>query len=118
MDIIDNACLADRGGQVVLEHLLCLPRRNSLVLDQRGLQETMTVAAWYIWWERRQCVNGEFVQLADRSVMSINALVVNMGKSYEKNMKMKMQTWARPPSEFLKLNVDAGFDLDQLTDTT
>jgi hypothetical protein len=29
-----------------------------------------------------------------------------------------MQTWARPPSEFLKLNVDAGFDLDQLTDTT
>jgi hypothetical protein len=77
---------------VVLEHLLCLPRRNSLVLDQRGLQETITVAAWYIWWERRQCVNGEFVQLADRSVMSINALVVNMGKSYEKNMKMKMQT--------------------------
>jgi hypothetical protein len=109
---IKHAC------QVVLEHLLCLPRRNSLVLDQRGLQETMTVAAWYIWWERRQCVNGEFVQLADRSVMSINALVVNMGKSYEKNMKMKMQTWARPPSEFLKLNVDAGFDLDQLTDTT
>jgi hypothetical protein len=55
-EVIDKALLLDRSGSMVFEELLRSPRKKSHVLGQLGLQETITVAAWHIWWQRREAV--------------------------------------------------------------
>lgn len=76
-EIIDRALCTDRSGSVVLEEILRSSTRRSLVLGQLGLQETVTVGAWNIWWERRQAVKGETVKNAPSSAFAIQAITAN-----------------------------------------
>jgi hypothetical protein len=46
-------------------------------LDNIGFAEIILIAGWYIWWERRQIVHGEKVQIPFRSAMNIRVLAMN-----------------------------------------
>ena len=43
-------------------------------LEDVGLPELVLIAAWHIWWERRQCVRIGHVQPPHRSAMPIGSL--------------------------------------------
>jgi hypothetical protein len=92
----------------VLEDILRIPKRKSLVLGQLGLQETILVAGWYIWWQRREAVKGERVASPVSSPFSIHALTINYGHATGKAVPREI-VWSKPPSGQYKLNVDAAF---------
>lgn len=93
-NLVQKAFNVDRSGLVVLERLMCLPMtRWSPVLDQLGLQENVTVACWYIWWERRQMAHGEQIQTAKGMTMSINPVVLNLAKAHAKGGKDIFHRW-------------------------
>lgn len=72
-DDIRKAVAEDRSGSVTME---ILGRVQAAVC---GLlkAELIAVAAWYIWWQRRQFVKGERIQAPDRSAISIKVLCTN-----------------------------------------
>jgi hypothetical protein len=50
--------------------------------------------------------------------MGIRALMANYVNAYSPKAKKKNGGWSRPPMGFVKLNVDASLDHDQLRGTT
>jgi hypothetical protein len=78
VEIINQAIILNRLGYVVIEELLRNPRK-SLTLGQLGLQVTILVAAWYIWWQHREAVKGENIAPVAISAFSIQDLTLNDG---------------------------------------
>ena len=60
-EVIDNALVVDRSGSVIPEYIVCHPTRRSPILGGLGLQESIVVACWHIWWQRREMVRGKLV---------------------------------------------------------
>ena len=50
--------------------------------------------------------------------MAISVLMSNYKASYSVKPKMKKEGWSKPPKDYVKINVDAGFDIDNLKGTT
>uniref|UniRef100_A0A8R7V853 Reverse transcriptase zinc-binding domain-containing protein n=1 Tax=Triticum urartu TaxID=4572 RepID=A0A8R7V853_TRIUA len=71
LEDINLALCVDRSGSVVLEELLTNPLKKSPVLGQLGLQEMIAVAAWYIWYERREAVKGTHIKSAVHTAFAI-----------------------------------------------
>uniref|UniRef100_A0ACD5XCK5 Uncharacterized protein n=1 Tax=Avena sativa TaxID=4498 RepID=A0ACD5XCK5_AVESA len=105
-DLIRQAAAFENSRSVVLQNIFRSLRRNSPVLGQLGLHETIVVAGWFIRWQRKQAVRGEHVPSPSSSAFSINGLTLNFrsvrGDStpHENN---------KPPPKSYKLNVDALF---------
>ena len=106
-EIIDRALCTDCSGSVVLEEILQSSIRRSPVLGQLGLQETVAVGAWYIWWERRQAMKGETVKNALSSVFAIQAIAAN--HVVRPSAPVPIARWQKPPMGHYKLNIDASF---------
>jgi hypothetical protein len=79
-----------------------------------------TVAAWYIWWERRQAVKGENIQSPQRTAMSITVLASNFSAAAKSKggSGIRRHGWERPSKGLIKLNVDASFDENTKTGAT
>ena len=107
IEVVDTALKSDQSGSVVMEEILRLPQRKSPVLGHLGLQETVAVAAWYIWWERREAVKGESTKQAASSAFSIQAITVNHAP--KQNILILEKTWKKPQPGSYKLNIDACF---------
>jgi hypothetical protein len=107
-EVISQATRVDRSGSTVLEEILRNPRRKSPVLGQLGLQETILVAAWYIWWQRREAVKRERVASPVSLAFSVHALTLNYGSVSSKATPLEIG-WSKPPSRHYKLNADAAF---------
>ncbi|XP_014755959.1 uncharacterized protein LOC104584065 [Brachypodium distachyon] len=110
--IIDDIVALDRAGVIALEHIIC----NTDVWDPLGgigMPELVLTGAWYIWWERRQLVHDEAIQSPHRSAMAIGALTANYWRASKKKAKVKNIGWTKPTEKFLKINVDATFDIDE-----
>jgi hypothetical protein len=105
--VINQALSLDRSGSVVLEEILRDKRKKSPVLGQLGLQETVAVAAWYIWWQRCEGVKGEKVAPVATTAFSIQALTLNFGGAAASITLPKSVSWSKPPPRHYKLNVDA-----------
>lgn len=71
----------------------------------------IAITAWYLWWERRKLVHKEKIQDAKQISMGIHALTANYVVAFSPKASMKRGGWTRPPVGFVKLNVDASFDL-------
>lgn len=106
-EIIDQALCTDRSGSVVLEEILRLPLQKSPVLGQLGLQETIAVGGWYIWWERREAVKGNRVKLPPSSAFAIQAITAN--HAVHATVHASELRWQKPAPGNYKLNIDAAF---------
>jgi hypothetical protein len=116
--LISEACEIDRAGHAVLESLLCSERVFNSILGQSIIAENFAVTCWYLWWERRQAVNGEKIQPVSKSASAIMALIANFKAANSPKAKAKKGIWIKPQLEFLKINVDASFDANDLRGTT
>jgi hypothetical protein len=104
---IDKALCVDRSGSVVLEELFRSPIRKSPVLGQLGLQETIAVAAWYIWYECREAVKGEKIKSAGHTAFAIQAITINYAQPPK--VVVPSARWEKPLPGHYKLNTDATY---------
>lgn len=107
----------DRAGEAVLEHLLCLKDNESYILGLPKLREIVATAAWYLWYERRKLTHGEDTQTASQISLAGRGLAANFIISCSPKPVRKMVCWVKPRYGYVKLNVDAGFDIDTLEGT-
>jgi hypothetical protein len=83
-ETIQEAIVVDRSGSTILEETLRHNFRKPPVLGSLGLKETIVVAAWYIWWQRRSYCKGEHVASPSRTAFAILGLALNYGgRSHE-----------------------------------
>jgi ribonuclease HI len=106
--VINEFICLDRSGSVILEEILRSNVKKSPVLGQLGLQETILVASWYIWWQRREFVKGEKVAPPGRSAFSIQALTLNFGIAAKPSVPKQLR-WTKPPRNNYKVNIDASY---------
>jgi hypothetical protein len=72
------------------------------------LKKTIVVAAWYIWWQRREFVKGESTTPASSSAFSMQALTLNYSSVPEKPTLREI-IWSSPPGGSYKMSVDASY---------
>lgn len=111
MDFIDPLLNMERSGSVILEKLLCgdMPGERQIPIAN-GI-ETVMVAAWYLWWDRRKRTHDEAVGSPERPALSIKGIVAN-SLALKAKKPMRKIKWERPATGVIKLNVDASFHLD------
>ncbi|KQJ89430.1 hypothetical protein BRADI_4g25636v3 [Brachypodium distachyon] len=112
---ISEALEYDRAGSAVLEFLLCSSFRSGIPPD--GFPELVATTCWYLWWERHKIGHDEPVQLPAQSAFAIRSLAANFTAASPSKAHLKKQGWTKPPTDRVKLNVDAGFDADSLRAT-
>jgi ribonuclease HI len=110
--IINEVVGEDRSGSVVLEILLRQPASSMPNMPQIRVQELIGVTCWYLWWLRRKRTHGEPVPQVKTCATSILGLTANFMKSYTCDAGPSMMKWSRPLSKFVKVNVDAAFQVD------
>jgi hypothetical protein len=105
-------CEREIDGGVVLEALLRDKRAKAPLITELDRNDLIAMAVWYIWWERRQATHGKMVQSPVRSAHAISVLALNYSRARGISKPMSRHGWLKPREDFVKLNVDAGFDID------
>jgi ribonuclease HI len=113
-----EACTIDREGSGALEAMLRLPDKKSPLMPELGLKELITIACWYIWWERRKIAHDEKVQKPAKSAQAIAAIALNYWRALKKNARDRSLGWEKPKEDYVKLNVDAAFSPDSCSGAT
>jgi hypothetical protein len=109
----------DRQGPSVLADLLLTQTESAPRLPDVSAAELISTTIWYVWWERRQVTHGETIQRPIRTAQAISALVTNYTRSRKKEYHgIIRHGWVKPKEDYVKLNVDAGFDADKGAGTT
>jgi ribonuclease HI len=114
-DYISHICERDREGSSVLEVLLRDRKTKAPLLNEIDRNDVVAVAIWYIWWERRQAAHGEKIQSPTRSAHAITALALSYFRAKKNRIGIVRHGWTKPREEHVKLNVDAGYDMDSGT---
>jgi hypothetical protein len=86
----------------MLEFLLCDEHQFPTILVSSKIPELVAITSWYLRWERGQATHGE-------NVKDLAAIGANSPKP-----KMRTMGWTKPLENFVKFNVDASFDADDL----
>jgi ribonuclease HI len=118
VELISHMCERDDQGSSVLESLLRNRSAKAPRLPEVDRNDLIATAVWYIWWERRKATHGEPVQTPARSAQAISNLALSYYRAKKKKSGIVRHGWKKPKEEFVKLNVDAGFDLDSGTGST
>ena len=114
--IIAKAAEQDRSGSITVE-ILC---RNNSVTEGLPTAELIAVAAWFLWWQRRQHVKGEAIETPDKAAISIRVLATNFIRAYTTKQPVRSyeRMWKRPTMDVVKINVDAAFKPETLSGAT
>ena len=108
LEAIDGVLPLDRSGSVVLEEILRNKDPTIASLGTTGFKEVIAVGSWYIWWQRREAVNGVAVAPPTRSAFAILALAANYHGAVKGTLSHEIP-WSKPPLHTYKLNTDACF---------
>jgi hypothetical protein len=117
-ELIARASKVDRTGQAVLDCLLCNKHTITPILGQSKLPELVGIICWYMWWERRQATHGEELKEVAQTAIAIGAPYSNSVPVHSPKQKMRKVGWTKPLHNFVKLNVYACFDADDMRGTT
>jgi hypothetical protein len=107
VEAIDTA----RAGSAIFEYMICYSNFIQLQISEPDCRELILVTAWYIWWMRRNVVNGEKEQRITNAALSIRVLTANFTRSLKKGIQEKTSSWQKPPENFVSVNIDAALDL-------
>lgn len=110
-EVINKACVVDRAGEAVLEFLICTQDQELSIMGIQNARELITITAWYLWWDRRKLVHEGKVQYANQTSMGALAITANYVNAYSSKATSKTAGWSIPPRGFVKLNVDASFQM-------
>ncbi|KAE8769205.1 hypothetical protein D1007_59232 [Hordeum vulgare] len=113
--LIQEFCTLERDGSAVLQDLLLSKSSIRSNIADVGREEIIATVVWYIWWERRQAINGEKVFEPPRYAHAITALAKNFYRARGKKPGVLLHGWAPAGAELYKLNVDACFNTDSGT---
>lgn len=102
----------------ILEALLPDTSAPDPLLPDVERNDLLSVAVWYMWWERRKATHGEMVQSTPRTAQAISALTLNYVPVRKKKQGIVRHGWVKPREDFVKLNVDAGFCADSGSGST
>jgi hypothetical protein len=102
----------DHSGSVMVEELLRLSLNIVPEYTSFKLHELIAITCWYIWWLRRRRTHGETIPPIPKCASSIRGLAANYAKATKVQYAIAKQTWEKPPSNFLKLNVVAAYNDD------
>ena len=117
-ETVSQVCTVEVEGRSALEVLLRDRDAKAPLLPQIDHNDLVAVAVWYIWWERRKATHGEIIQSLARTAHAISVLAVNYSRAKKKKMARPRQGWSKPREDFVKLNVDVGFNIDSGTGST
>lgn len=78
------------------------------MLGQLGLQESVIVGAWYIWWKRREAAKGKKIADPSHMALAIHAITANVGK-VANPVDPPVPKWSKPPKNSYKQDVDASY---------
>ena len=112
---IKKAIAEDRSGSITMEIL----QRAQDSADGLPKAELFAVAAWYIWWQRRQLVKGESITSPERTATTIKVLCTNFFRASKTNIpdRKREQMWRKPPRGWVNINVDASFSTETMSGT-
>ena len=111
IDKVNSALHIDRSGSVTLEHLLVESDVPLSVMPSLNCKEVFATGCWYLWWLRRQHTHHDSCPPPFRWPGSVLAITGNYMKSIQKP-ETSEHKWTRPEPNFIKLNVDASFHVD------
>jgi hypothetical protein len=112
-EVIMRAYEIDRAGEAVLEFSLLMHDQDLSPVVTQNAREMIAITTCYLWWERCNLVHGETIQSASQISMGIRVLTIFFSYCFLR-ATIKRGGWTRPPRGFVKLNVDACFDHDEL----
>ena len=105
-------------GRSTLEALLRDKTAKAPRIEMVERNDLVAVAVWYIWWERRKATHGETVQSPARTAHATTTLVLNYTRAKKKRPGIHRHGWVKPRENYVKLNVDASFNVDAGTGST
>ena len=113
LQVIRKAVAEDRSGSITMEILSKLQGNDAEV----PTAELAVVAAWYIWWQRRQIVKGVKVQTPEKTALAIKVLATNFLRSTipKGPIRKNDHMWRKPGYGIVKINVDASFQYETLS---
>jgi ribonuclease HI len=117
-ELISHVTSVETNGGAVLEALLRDKLAAAPMTPEVERNDLIAVAVWYIWWERRKATHGEAVQSPARTAQSISTLALNYSRAKKRMTGIDRHGWVKPKENFVKLNVDAGFNADAGTGST
>ena len=110
---IQRAVIEDRSGSITMEIISKLRGTDGEIPKA----ELAVIAAWYIWWQRRQSVKGIQLQNAEKTALSIKVLATNYIRYFKPNGPARKidGLWKKPVHGMIKINVDAAFQSETLS---
>jgi hypothetical protein len=117
-NVILEACNEDRAGSGAFEAMLRQVDKETPHIPELGMKELVTIACWFIWWERRKIAHDEKVQKPASSAQAIAAIALNYWRALKKNVRDRCLGWEKPKEDYVKLNVDAIFSPDSCSGAT
>lgn len=111
LNTIRKAITEDRSGSITVEILIKL----NMTINGLPIAELASVAAWFLWWQRRQLVM--MIQSPKKTTLSIRVLATNYIRSPTAKMPTRLtyHMWRKPPHSTVKVNADASFQADTLS---
>jgi ribonuclease HI len=109
LDYIKQTSLGERSGSSILEDLIRDYQNKTQVLGLLNMVESIAVTCWYIWWQRRELVNGKSVTSPTSTGFAIAALTANFVLASSVKTTVKETRWKKPGIGFYKLNTDASY---------
>jgi hypothetical protein len=117
-DMVQRAIVHGRSGSEMLGSLLSSNQGEVEGFESINHRELVAVAAWYIWWLRRRRSHGEQIPPVLNCITSIRAITANAARAKRNQNMNEERKWVRPRSDYVKINVDAGFFPDAQAEAT
>lgn len=97
----------------MLQHLFLARDRPVPIKPNLDVKQVIAVGGWYLWWLWHQFTHYGKPPPPARWPIYVLAITNNFQEANMKKQNVQEQRWIKPEPRFVKLNVDAAFQLDE-----